>query len=152
MRIAPTSVVTKCAVSDARKQSQEIATHYSDVIMSAMVSHIIGVLIVFSINVSSDADQRNYQSSASLTFVRRIQLCSVKSPHRGPVTRKMFSFDGVLMKSTCEITEVNGLKLPSKYNIKWKYYTNAPPFNAETLPAIISTGTQPSNISAINVA
>ena len=32
---------------------------------------------------------------ASLAFVRRINRRSVNSPHRGPVTRKMFSFDDV---------------------------------------------------------
>ena len=52
------------------------ALHYSDVIMSAMTSQITGVSIFFS-NVCWGADQRKYQSSASLAFVRGI--------HRWPV-------------------------------------------------------------------
>ena len=41
--------------------------YYSDVIMRAMASQIISVLIVYS-TVCSGADQRKYQSSASLIF------------------------------------------------------------------------------------
>ena len=70
--------------------------HYSDVIMSVMASQIIGVSIVHS-TVSSGADQRKLQSSASLAFVRGICRWPVNSPHKGLVTRKMFPFDDVIM-------------------------------------------------------
>ena len=70
--------------------------HYNDVIMNAMASQITGVSIVWS-NVGSDADQRKRQSSASLAFVWGIHRWPVNSPHKGPVTRKMFSFDDVIM-------------------------------------------------------
>ena len=70
--------------------------HYSDVIMGAMVSQIPGVSIVYS-TVCSGASQRNHQSSASLVFVRGIHRWPVNSPHKGPVTRKMFPFDDVIM-------------------------------------------------------
>ena len=43
------------------------------------------------------ADQRKHQSSASLAFVRGIYRWPVNSPHKGPVTRNMFSFDDVIM-------------------------------------------------------
>ena len=36
------------------------------------------------------------QSSASLAFVRGIHRWPVNSPHKGPVTRKMFPFDDVI--------------------------------------------------------
>ena len=49
------------------------------------------------LNRYSDADQRNHQSSASLAFVRGIHRGPVNSPHKGPVTRKMFPFDDVIM-------------------------------------------------------
>ena len=45
--------------------------HYTDVMMSAMASQITGVSIVCS-TVGSGADQRKYQSSVSLVFVRGI--------------------------------------------------------------------------------
>ena len=67
---------------------------YSDVIMSAMASHIIDVSIVYS-TVCSGVDQRKYQSFASLAFVRGIHRWSVNFPHKGPVTRK---FDVVIMR------------------------------------------------------
>ena len=70
--------------------------HYCDVIMGAIASQITGVSIVFS-TVCSGADQRKHQSSASLVFVRGIHRGPVNSPHKGPVTRKMFPFDDVIM-------------------------------------------------------
>ena len=42
-------------------------------------------------------DQRKHQSSASLTFVRVIHRWLVNSQHKGPVTRKSFPFDDVIM-------------------------------------------------------
>ena len=71
-------------------------THYSDVMMSAMASQITSVSIVCSI-VHSGADQIKHQSSASLAFVRGIRRSPVNSPHKGPVTRKMFPIDDVIM-------------------------------------------------------
>ena len=70
--------------------------HYNDVIMGTIASHITSLTIVYSI-VYSDADQRKHQSSASLAFVRGIHRGPVNSPHKWPVTRKMFPFDDVIM-------------------------------------------------------
>ena len=42
-------------------------------------------------------DQRKHQSSTSLAFVRGIHRSPVNSPHKRPVTRKMFSFGDVIM-------------------------------------------------------
>ena len=70
--------------------------HYGDVIMSAMASQITSITSVYS-NVYSGADQRKHQSSALLAFVRGIHRWSVNSPHKGPVTRKMFPFDDVIL-------------------------------------------------------
>ena len=53
---------------------------------------ITSLTIVYS-TVYSDADQRNHQSSASLAFVRGIHREPMNSPHKWPVTRKMFPFD-----------------------------------------------------------
>ena len=64
--------------------------HYSDVIMSVMVSQLTGVSIVYS-TVYSQADQRKHQSPASLAFVRRIHRL-----HKGPVTRNILSFYDVI--------------------------------------------------------
>ena len=52
--------------------------------------------IIYS-TVYSGTDDRKHQSSASLAFVRGIHRWSVNSPHKGPVTRKMFPFDDVIM-------------------------------------------------------
>ena len=69
--------------------------HYSDAIMTTIASQITSLTIVYSI-VYSDAD-RKHQSSTSLAFVRGIHRWPVNSPHKMPVTRKMFPFDDVIM-------------------------------------------------------
>ena len=50
-------------------------------------------------NRRSGADQRKYQSSASLVFAweSSSHRWPVNSPHKRPVTRKMFPFDDVIM-------------------------------------------------------
>ena len=75
-----------------------IYQHYSDVIMSAVAFHITGVSVVFS-TVCSGADQRTHQRSASLAFVREIHRWPGDFPHKKPVTRQMYPFDDVIMKS-----------------------------------------------------
>ena len=71
-------------------------THYCDVIMGAIASQITGLTTVYS-TVYSGTDQRKHQSSASLAFVRGINRWPVNSPHKWPVTWKMFPFDDVIM-------------------------------------------------------
>ena len=80
--------------------------HYCAGIMNAMASQIIGVSMVCS-NVCSAADERKHQSSAPLAFVRGNHPWPVISPHKVPVTRKMFLF----MTSSCivNISPGNGL-------------------------------------------
>ena len=70
--------------------------HCSDVIISTVPSQITSVSFVFS-TVCSGTDQGKHRSSASLAFVRGIHRWPVNSPHKGPVTRKMFSFDDVII-------------------------------------------------------
>ena len=80
-------------------------------------------------NVYSGANQRKHQSSASLAFARGIHRWPVNSPHKGPVTRKIFPFDDVIMLS-CDRNvywisllsfEGNGLfSIPSWLYHSWK--------------------------------
>ena len=71
---------------------------YNDVIMSVMASQITGVSIVCS-TVGSGADQRKYQSSASLALVQGIHRWPTYSLHKRPVTQKGLSFDDVIMSN-----------------------------------------------------
>ena len=66
--------------------------------MGEIASQITSLTIVY-LTVYSDADQRKHQSSATLAFVRGIHRRPVNSPHKWPVTRKMFPFDDVIMDS-----------------------------------------------------
>ena len=72
-----------------------LGDHYSDIIMDAIASQITSLAVVYS-TVYSGADQRRYQNSASLAFVRGIHRWLVNSPYKGPVTRKMLPFDDVI--------------------------------------------------------
>ena len=126
------------------------ACHYSDVIMSMTTSQITCIPIVCSTICPGADQQRKRQSSASLAFVRGIHQWLVDSPHKGPVTQKIFSFDDIIMQSNALITtqplltlmnirhDVTG-KLQPLYNmlelhgehddvIKWKHFPRNWPF------------------------
>ena len=64
--------------------------------MGAIASQITGASIVY-LTACSGADQRKHQRFASLAFVTGIHLRPVDYPHKGPVTRKIISFDNVVM-------------------------------------------------------
>ena len=66
--------------------------HYSDVIMGAMASQITSLAIVY-VTVYSRVDKKK-KRSASLSLVQGIHR---NSPHKWPVTRKIFPFDDVIM-------------------------------------------------------
>ena len=77
-----------------RKEVLHLKMHNDsqDIIMGVIASQITSLTIVYSNSVYSDADRRKHQSSASLAFVRGIHRGPVNSPHKWPVTRKMFPF------------------------------------------------------------
>ena len=76
-----------------RNTRRSNVSHYNKVILGAMASHITGNSIICS-TVCSGADQRKYQSFASMAFVN--------SPHKGPVTQKIIPFDDVIMQPIVE--------------------------------------------------
>ena len=119
------------AIWNYTEHSQYIASifHYSDAIMNAVASQITGVSIV-CFTVCLGTDQRKYQSSASLIFVRGIHRQPVNSAHTGPVTWKMFPLDDVIMspqkipQNTVQIT--HRTKIWSIFRASWtwpKFYT-----------------------------
>ena len=80
--------------------------------MGAMASLITILTIVYSI-VYSGANKKKQQSFASLAFVWGIHRGPVNSPHKWPVTRKMFPFDDVIMNNWCYIESQNSLNIDS---------------------------------------
>ena len=62
--------------------------------MCAMAFQMTSLAIVY---FYLGADQRKHRSSASLAFVRGIHRWPMNSLHKGPVTRKMFPFDDVII-------------------------------------------------------
>ena len=73
--------------------------------MGVIASQITSLTIVYS-TVYSDADQRKHHSSAWLALVRGIDQGPVNSPHKWPVTRKMFPFADVIMSNNMWPTKV----------------------------------------------
>ena len=74
-----------------------LSWQYSDIIMSAIASQITGRSIVYS-TICSGADQRKYESSVWLAFVRGIHRWPMNSPDKGSVTQTMFPFDDITME------------------------------------------------------
>ena len=96
-------------------QCNRLSNHYNDVIMGTIASQIISLTIIYS-TVYSDTDQRKHQSSASLAFVRGIHRGPVNSPHKRPVTRKIFSFDDVIMIANNVTYSIVSLAEPATQN------------------------------------
>ena len=92
-------IYRQCLISDLLHTPYQHSYHYNYVIMTTISSQVTSLAIVYS-TVYSDTDERKHQSSASLAFVRGIHRGPVNSSHKGPVTRKMFPFDDVIMWTT----------------------------------------------------
>ena len=95
--------------------------------MGAIASQITRLTIFYS-TVYTDADQRKHQSSASLAFVWGIHRGPGNSPHKWPVTRKMFPFDDVIMLCGWQPHTEQGsaafeLKLPHGSIFPWLSFT-----------------------------
>ena len=71
--------------------------------MDTMASQITSLTTIVCAAFIQGADQRKHQSSASLAFVGEIYRWPANSPHKGPVTRKMFPCDDVMMPSAGEV-------------------------------------------------
>ena len=98
----PSSVTHTCIT---RPQCFKVS-HYNDVIMSAIISQITSLTIVYS-TIYSGTEQRKHGSSASLAFVWGIHRWPVNSPYKRPVTWKMLPFDDVIMACDMDTTLVN---------------------------------------------
>ena len=94
--------------------------HYNGVITGAMASQITSFTIVYS-TVYSGTDQRKYQSFASLAFVGGIHRWPVNSLHKGPVTRKMFPFDDVIMLIISSCVQWTAAKVKCNYILVYGY-------------------------------
>ena len=94
--------------------------HCNDVIMGTMASQITSLTSVYS-TVYSGAYQRKHQSSASLVFVSGIHRGPVNSPHKWPVTRKVFPFDDVIMPQWVKSTRLS-LHIGQHFNNTWNIW------------------------------
>ena len=77
----------KCCWNGVHKDA---ILHYIDVIMSTMASQITSVSVGCSNRSGADKNKNKTKTG----FVR------VNSPHKGPVTQKMFPFDDVIMNTS----------------------------------------------------
>ena len=93
--------------------------------MTKVVSQITSLTVVYSI-VYSNADQRKDQSCASLAIVRGIHRWPVNSPHKGPVTRKMFPFNDVMYKENNNIISFLQIVRQRKHWLDQRYSDGTP--------------------------
>ena len=80
--------------------------------MGLIAPQTTSLTIVYS-NVQLGVYQRKHQSSTPLAFVWGIRRWPVNFPHKGPVTRKMFSFDDVIVKFSTNIPHNSALRMGS---------------------------------------
>ena len=117
----------------------QFLNHKSDVIMSALVSHITSVSIVCS-TVCSSAERKKktskHQSSASLACVRGIHRWPVNSPHKGPVTRKMFPFDDVIM---CQLSGRWGTTQSMLLALAYRIFTTKPSHYNDVIMGVMAS-------------
>ena len=125
-------------------QSSVYLNHHNDVIMGAIASQITSLPIVYS-TVYSDEDQRKHQSSASLAFVRGIHWGPVNSPHKWPVTRKMFPFDDVIIYSRCQpqaVLEIYTFEITATFHraqyVEWGVFVKTDEVNLNISARLLS--------------
>ena len=87
---------------------------------NGIASQITSLTIVYS-TVYSGADQRKQHNSASLAFVRGIHRWPVNSPHKWPVTWKMFPFDDIITLYSIRVPwwllkSLNSITAPGPFN------------------------------------
>ena len=106
-------------------------TYYTDVTMTTMASQITSLTVVYPI-VYSDADQRKYQSFASLAFVRGIHRDRWIPRTKGQLRGKCFH----LMTSSCTPHYIATTK-PHIFEHYWNAITHpCSNFNGLTKPPL----------------
>ena len=117
--------------------------------MGMMVSQITSLTIVYS-TVYSGEDQREHQSSTSLAFVRGIYRWPVNSPHKSPVTRKIFPFDDVIMVKDYVIFWAHVKYTPIIMHMGWALFCFAMVWYQLILPISfkVTSGTEVITVSA----
>ena len=86
--------LTKILVACMQFPLAQDTLQHCDIIIRVIAPQITSLMIVCS-TVYSGADQRKHKSCGSLTPVWGIHWWPVNSPHKWPVTWKMFPFDEV---------------------------------------------------------
>ena len=119
--------------------------HYDDVITGTIASQITSLTSVYS-TVYSGAEQSKHQSSTSLAFVWGIHRGPVNSPHKRPVTRKMFPFDDVIM---IEVTVKDMWRITHYDDFKWPLWRLKLPVNRDFVKRFVQNDNKKHQRSAI---
>ena len=122
--IADDILALECLISPVIRQIVQ-NIHYNDVIISTMASQLTSCSIVYW-NVCLGADQRKFQISASLPYLRGIHRWPVNSPYKGPVMRKMLPLDDVINCALVGLVrETTGYqRFPRRIGYKSRTYVN----------------------------
>ena len=89
---------TRVVVWGGRRLERTVreSIHYSNVIMSTTTSQSPALRLCTQPFIAEE----NIKAPHHWSYVRGIHRSPVNSPHKGPVTRKMFQFDDVIMEWT----------------------------------------------------
>ena len=125
-------------------------SHYCDAIMGVVAYQITSLRIVY-LTVYSGADQRKHQSSASLAFVWGIHWGPVNSPHKWPVTRKIFHLmtSSWVFKNTPQLLITDPLccaNLPVGVPLRWPVMRCAMSLDVISMVWCITIITETSNV------
>ena len=108
-----------------------------------MPSQIISVSTVNS-TVCSGRDQRKHQSSTSVALVRGIHRWPMDSPHRGPIMRKVFPFNDIIMSLHHYAVLLQSAELPQlELHLQW---TQQPTSHFSSLPPLDKMATSLADI------
>ena len=80
------------------RHTRPYKNRYTSYVISVFMYQVHFELVVTLVDLG--AHQIKHQSSVSLAFVQEIHWWPVNSPHKRPVTRKMFPFDDVIMSES----------------------------------------------------
>ena len=114
-------------VSSVYEFSRWLISHYNDVIMNTMVSQITSFTIIYSTIYSR-------RGSKKISKLRVTGLCEGNSPvtseflaQRGPVMRKMFPFDDVIMSVDGNMGQ--GMKVLLSFHSKTRQQDRPDPYS-----------------------
>ena len=122
--------------------------HYIDVIMTTMASQITSLTVAIQPFFQTQIKKKSKLRVTGLCV--GISPGPVNSPHKGPVTRKMFPFDDVIMHWKCfGLLQGNQLHLPSDHRLRCRFHPTGRRPRPGSMPMMKDSVSSPVSVSPI---